>query len=147
MLLTVRQLILRYTAFAVFATLANLAIQRIALEATGGRYVPALIAGTLAGLVVKFALDKRWIFYDDRGKLGVETRKFGLYALTGVGTTAIFWGSETLFWIVGETQKMREVGAVIGLVVGYVIKYQLDCRFVFVYSQAAGKGPSCSKHD
>jgi putative flippase GtrA len=46
-------------------------------------------------------------------------------------TTLIFWGTETLFWLTWGTDLMRETGAVIGLAVGYVIKYNLDKRFVF----------------
>ena len=129
--LTFRQLVIRYAAFAVIATFVNLVVQRLVLEGTEGWYVSALMAGTAVGLVLKFLLDKRWIFFDDGRKFRDETRKFGLYTLTGVGTTAIFWGSETLFWLIGESQRMREIGAVLGLTVGYVIKYKLDYRFVF----------------
>lgn len=129
--LSLGQLVIRYAAFAVIATLANLGTQRLVLAGTGGWYVLALGAGTGVGLVVKYALDKRWIFHDMRGALREETRKFSLYILTGVATTAIFWGSETAFWMIGQTQAMREVGAVLGLTVGYVIKYNLDYRFVF----------------
>jgi putative flippase GtrA len=49
----------------------------------------------------------------------------------GLVTTAIFWGTETLFWWLWHTDAMRELGAVIGLTIGYVTKYQLDKRFVF----------------
>lgn len=131
MRLTLRQLVIRYAAFAVFATFANLGVQRAVLAGTDGLYVPALLAGTLVGLVLKYILDKRWIFFDDRVGLRNETRTFSLYALTGVGTTALFWSSETLFWLIGQTQMMREFGAVLGLTAGYVIKYNLDYRFVF----------------
>ena len=30
-----------------------------------------------------------------------------------------------------QTQLMREIGAVLGLTVGYIIKYHLDYRYVF----------------
>jgi putative flippase GtrA len=132
-------LTLRYIAFAVVATLANLAVQRavlsIALLPAMLAFPLALAAGTLAGLVAKYLLDKRWIF-DDRSR-GVEAhgRLFSLYALTGVATTAIFWGTETLFWLTWQTDAAREIGAVLGLAVGYAIKYRLDRRFVFAGSE------------
>lgn len=129
--LSTRQLVFRYAAFAVIATFANLGAQRLVWAATEGWYVPALMTGTLVGLVVKYWLDKRWIFFDNRRGIRGETRTFGLYTLTGVGTTALFWGSETLFWVIGQSQIMRETGAVLGLTAGYVIKYNLDKRFVF----------------
>lgn len=121
----------RYAVFAAIATLANLGVQRLVLLATGGWYIAALMAGTLVGLVVKYRLDKRWIFFDDQRGFRSETRTFSLYTLTGVGTTALFWGSETLFWLLGQKQTMREIGAILGLTVGYVIKYNLDYSFVF----------------
>jgi putative flippase GtrA len=121
----------------VIATFANLGAQRFILSATGGWYFAALMAGTLVGLVVKYRLDKRWIFFDDRRDLRSETRIFGLYTLTGVGTTFLFWGCETLFWLVGQTEIMREMGAALGLTFGYVIKYKLDYRFVFPKTDAA----------
>ena len=49
----------------------------------------------------------------------------------GIGTTSIFWVTETAFWFVWKTDIMREFGAIIGLSIGYTIKYRLDRRFVF----------------
>ncbi|MCZ7675858.1 MAG: GtrA family protein [Roseovarius sp.] len=128
-------LILRYGGFAVIAVLVNLATQRLVLAfpwpAPGAGLAAAIAAGTLAGLVVKYLLDKRWIFHDVEGGLAAHGRKFTLYTVMGLVTTAIFWGSETAFWLIWRTDAMRELGAVLGLTVGYVTKYQLDKRFVF----------------
>lgn len=131
--MTARSVALRYAAFALVATMANLAMQRLVLSfGSGSRYfLTAMVMGTLVGLVIKYVLDKRWIF-DDRSK-GFKDNglKFSLYSATGVLTTGLFWGSETLFWLVGQTHVWREAGAVIGLGAGYVLKYRLDRRFVF----------------
>lgn len=131
--MTLRTLILRYAAFAVIATVANLAMQRLVLAQGEGSlfFVTALGAGTLAGLVVKYLLDKRWIFFDTATGLRAHSRRFGLYTVMGAFTTGIFWGTETTFWLIWETDLMRETGAVLGLGVGYWIKYRLDRRFVF----------------
>lgn len=127
-------LIGRYAAFAVIATLANLATQRLILSRDEGPFAfqLALIAGTLAGLVVKYGLDKRWIFADSTRGLAAHGRRFSLYSLMGVATTLIFWGAEAAFWLMWRTQSAREIGAILGLSVGYVVKYHLDRRFVFV---------------
>jgi putative flippase GtrA len=127
------QLVLRYSAFAVLATLANLLTQRLVLGAVpGGQgFALAVLAGTATGLLLKYVLDKRWIFFDSSSGLAVHGRKFTLYTLMGVITTLLFWGTETLFWLTWGTDLMRETGAVIGLAFGYVIKYNLDKRFVF----------------
>lgn len=131
--MTWRQLIIRYTLFAVCAMCANLAIQRIILfeGATTNRFLIAVAAGTLVGLVVKYVLDKRWIFYDRREGLRTQGRQFILYTAMSVATTGLFWGTETVFWLVWQTDAIRELGAVLGLSVGYIIKYRLDARFVF----------------
>lgn len=126
-------LLLRYTAFAVIATIANLATQRVVLAAGEGAlvFVAALGAGTLVGLILKYALDKRWIFFDRASGLQAHGRKFTLYTVMGLVTTVIFWGTETAFWLIWQTDLMREAGAVIGLAIGYTVKYNLDRRFVF----------------
>ncbi len=126
-------LILRYSAFAIAATLANLAAQRLILALTTGLtgFILALICGTLVGLVLKYLLDKRWIFFDMSSGMAAHRRTFTLYAIMGLLTTAIFWGTETAFWLAWKSDVMREVGAVLGLAIGYVIKFDLDRRFVF----------------
>lgn len=131
--MTLRTLILRYAFFAVIATIANLGTQRIVLSAGDGAviFAAAVGVGTLVGLVVKYILDKRWIFQDQSTDLKAHSQKFTLYTAMGLVTTAIFWGSETLFWLLWHTDIMREVGAILGLSIGYVVKYNLDRCFVF----------------
>lgn len=131
--MTKQTLILRYSAFAVLATLTNLATQRLVLAAgeTALLFTAAVGAGTISGLVVKYLLDKRWIFFDRATGLKAHSRRFTLYTAMGLITTAIFWGTETTFWLIWGTDLMREIGAIIGLTVGYVVKYNLDKRFVF----------------
>lgn len=126
-------LALRYIAFAVLATACNLAAQRavIGFADSANAYYPALMAGTLLGLLVKYLLDKRWIFADPSQGLSAHGRKFSLYTLMGVVTTVVFWGTETAFWLGWQTQTAREIGAILGLAAGYFIKYRLDRRFVF----------------
>lgn len=123
----------RYTFFAGIAASANLACQWIALELYRGPWsLPlAMAIGTGAALVTKYLLDKRWIFDDRTTGVGVHMRKFSLYTLMGVGTTALFWATELLFDWLSPGGRLRFLGAIIGLVIGYVTKYRLDKRFVF----------------
>ncbi len=133
--LTGPALVVRYAAFAVVAVAANLVAQRMVLwgadPVTAGRFIAALAVGTLVGLVVKYILDKRWIFFDQTSGVRAQGQQFALYSLMGIATTAIFWISETAFWMIWQTDLARELGAVIGLSVGYITKYMLDRRFVF----------------
>ncbi len=131
--MTLQILILRYTAFAVVATIANLATQRLVLGLgdTSGYFAVAVGAGTIVGLLIKYVLDKRWIFYDLDSGVKNHSRKFSLYTTMGLITTAIFWSIETTFWLIWQTDFMRESGAILGLSIGYVVKYNLDRHFVF----------------
>ena len=141
--LTRRALVLRYSAFAVLATLANLATQRAVLQhgEDAAWFAAAVGAGTLVGLVLKYLLDKRWIFHDVETGLRSHSRKFSRYTAMGGITTAIFWATETAFWLIWGTDLMRELGAVIGLTIGYVLKYQLDRRYVFAPRAAPRDAP------
>ena len=140
--MTAATLALRYGAFAVIATIANLGTQRVVLGFgdSGLLFALAVAAGTLVGLVVKYVLDKRWIFFDQSTGVKAHSRKFALYTAMGLITTCIFWGSETAFWLIWGTDMMREVGAILGLMVGYVTKYVLDRRFVFTDDRLQAEG-------
>lgn len=125
-------LFFRYVLFCVVATLVNLFTQRIFLELVFiDYYFVALFFGTLTGLVTKYTLDKNYIFKDFDHSIKNNSKKFTLYTFNGVFTTAIFWGSESLFFFVYATTLAREIGALIGLSVGYFLKYRLDKKYVF----------------
>lgn len=130
-------LIWRYAAFAIVATVANLAMQRLVLGFGDSAlmFAVAVGMGTLVGLVIKYVLDKRWIFQDTSTGVKAHSQKFMLYTVMGLVTTAIFWGTETAFWLIWKTDMMRELGAILGLSVGYIVKYKLDRKFVFTNSQ------------
>ncbi|MBX9760258.1 MAG: GtrA family protein [Beijerinckiaceae bacterium] len=137
--MTGAQIALRYAAFAAVATFANLGVQRVVLAALDlkGELAAAILAGTAVGLVVKYVLDKRWIFFDASTGVAAHGKRFTLYTAMGVITTLIFWGFETAFWFVWRTDAMREAGAVIGLGIGYFVKYELDRRYVFPQQERA----------
>ncbi len=128
-----KSLAVRYTAFAVMATIANLAAQRVVLtfDASTRGFTLAILTGTIVGLLIKYVLDKRWIFHDTSRNFSASTYKFSLYTLMAIPTTLIFWVTEASFWYIWHTDLMRETGALIGLAAGYTVKFQLDRRYVF----------------
>ncbi len=124
-------LCVKYFGFAVLAIMANLLVQRavFATWQAGETFVVAIALGTVVGLVVKYWLDARWIFYSDRPRS--DLGQFGRYTITGVVTTFLFWGFEWVGWYLSGDHQIRELAAIIGLSLGYLLKYQLDKRFVF----------------
>jgi len=125
-------IIFKYVLFCIVATIVNLATQRIFLGLIFiDYYFIALLFGTLIGLITKYILDKNYIFKDFDRSLKNNSKKFTFYSLNGVFTTVIFWGTESLFYFVYATNFARELGAVIGLSIGYLLKYRLDTKYVF----------------
>ena len=124
----------RYVLFCIVATIVNLVTQRIFLESVFiDYYLIALLFGTITGLITKYILDKNYIFKDLDHSLKNNSKKFTMYSFNGVFTTVIFWGTESLFYFVYGTTLARELGAVIGLSIGYFLKYRLDKKYVFQY--------------
>ena len=131
---TPMKLTLNYTIFALIATIANIGSQDLFLRWYHYHYaiVLSVLIGTIIGLLVKYWLDKRFIFRFQTSSVGEDSRLFTLYTLMGIVTTAIFWGFEFGFHYLFNTDFMRYTGGVLGLAIGYLMKYQLDKRFVFV---------------
>ena len=127
------QLALKYVLFAMMATALNIAAQELVIRTYDGSYslVASVGVGTGVGLVTKYVLDKLFIFnFHSRNALH-DAQVFAQYTAVGVLTTAIFWAFEFGFNAIFASKAMRYVGALIGLAIGYYIKYQIDKRFVF----------------
>ena len=126
-------LLFLYSSFAIIAIAANVLSQEFALLFYQGAHelVVAIPVGTAVGLVVKFVLDRKYIFKADTVPLSKDVRQFIAYTATGVLTTVLFWGSEIAFELLFESREARYVGAILGLSCGYILKYQLDRRYVF----------------
>ena len=124
----------RYALIALLATAVNLLVQMMWVAwYTGPEAVGlSVLAGTAAGLPLKYVAEKRWIFAYRARDLAHDGRLFVFYSLLGVLTTLIFWGIEAAFHWWFQTHAMRYLGGAIGLTLGYFIKYQLDKRYVFV---------------
>lgn len=127
------KLAIKYTIFAALATLANIGSQHVVVMLADWTYTIAVsvLIGTAVGLYVKYWLDKHYIFFFQASSKAHDARTFLVYSAMGVITTAIFWGTEFAFHVAFGTDLMRYAGAVLGLAAGYIIKYQLDKRYVF----------------
>lgn len=131
---------LAYAAFAGLAMVVNLSAQWVVLHL----FMPglpvllrpvlitlALGVGTAAGLVLKYMLDKKFIFQDASTGARAHAKRFSLYAAGGLVTTAIPYAMELVAGSLHPHGPTVLVAGAVGLVIGYTIKYRLDRRFVF----------------
>ena len=128
------RLSLLYVIFSIIAIAINLLVQEtvVRLHITNVFQLEiSIFTGTLVGLIIKYVLDKRYIFYYHAESQIKDAQAFLLYSIMGIVTTLIFWAVEFAFDTWFATKTMRYVGAIIGLTIGYITKYQLDKRFVF----------------
>lgn len=122
----------RYVFFALISGLANLGAQEIVVRmAPTWSVMVSVLTGTGIGFVVKYALEKKWIFFDAYDTHAAEVRKIVVYGLFGVGTTLLFWGIELGALWLWQTTTAKYVGAAVGLSLGNWIKYLLDKHYVF----------------
>ena len=127
-------MLLKYIIFAILATLLNTITQFLIFNIYFGSFklYIAILAGTLVGLIFKYFLDRRYVFNQNITlKMKREATTFSLYSLMGVITTIVFWSIEILFDYMIDYYWSKYLGAVIGLGVGYTIKFYLDKNFVF----------------
>lgn len=126
-------LILKYSFFALIATIINLFTQFISLAIYSQNFslYIAMFFGTLTGLIAKYILDKKYIFYYVIKDKKEDSQKFILYSIMGIFTTLIFWGFEIGFDYIFDSEIAKYIGAIIGLSIGYITKYFLDKKFVF----------------
>lgn len=128
---------IKYITFAVISAFCNLLFQYLAFlfySGAGALYI-AMFLGTLAGLIVKYVLDKKFIFYHKVKDRKDDAGKFAIYSLMGIFTTMIFWGTELGFYYLAPDPDAKYLGAITGLGIGYVIKYFLDKKFVFIHRE------------
>lgn len=127
------KLAINYASFALIATVANIGAQDLVIRTYSGAFdiLASVVVGTGVGLVVKYILDKRYIFRFQARSVAHDTQTFALYTVMGLVTTVIFWGFEFGFHHIFETKEMRYLGGIFGLAIGYLTKYRLDKRYVF----------------
>jgi putative flippase GtrA len=133
---TATKIAVLYTLFAVLSTAINIGSQILSIWIYEGPFSVeiSILVGTAMGLPLRYFLEKRYIFNFTSKNLVHEGKLFVFYSAMGVITTLIFWGTEYAFHLIYDTDFMRYLGGVIGLSVGFYVKYQLDKKYVFVNS-------------
>lgn len=140
---TAFNLLFQYLSFEVYDQYLNLSISSEIYDQYLSTYIRpklyhqdlrlyfGMFCGTIAGLLSKYILDKKYIFYHKPKSKKDDAKKFILYSMMGVFTTFIFWSTEIAFDHYSDHPYAKYVGAVVGLSIGYVVKFFLDKKFVF----------------
>ena len=123
-----------YTLFAMFSTFINIGSQMLSMWVYKGLYAVeiSILIGTATGLPLRYLLEKRYIFAFKSDNIKHDGQLFVLYSFMGLFTTLIFWGTEYAFHLIFADESMRYIGGVIGLAIGFYVKYRLDKKYVFV---------------
>ena len=129
----ITRLAVLYSVFALIAIAVNISCQALVIWIYKGSFALQLsiLVGTAAGLPVKYVLDKKYIFRFQSKNMAHDRQVFMLYICMSVFTTALFWTVEYGFHVAFGTYAMRYTGGVIGLMIGNIIKYRLDKKYVF----------------
>ena len=123
-----------YTFFAALSTIINISSQMLYILIFKGPFAVeiSILVGTAVGLPLRYFLEKRYIFAFTSKNLLHDGQLFFFYSVMSIFTTLIFWGTEYTFHLIYETDFMRYLGGVIGLSIGFFVKYQLDKKYVFI---------------
>ena len=133
---TATKIAVLYTLFAVLSTAINIGSQILSIWIYKGPLSVeiSILVGTVMGLPLRYFLEKRYIFNFTSKNLVHDGKLFVFYSAMGVITTLIFWGTEYTVHLIYDTDFMRYLGGVLGLSIGFYVKYQLDKKYVFVNS-------------
>jgi peptidoglycan biosynthesis protein MviN/MurJ (putative lipid II flippase) len=122
----------KYILFAILATTVNIFFQYLSFLLIDHKYelYIAMLNGTILGMILKYYLDKNFIFYYVKKEFN-NKNIFLLYIFTSIFTTIIFWAIELWFSYYVNINYSEYIGALVGLTLGYSLKYLLDKQLVF----------------
>ena len=122
----------KYILFAILATTVNIFFQYLSFLLIEHKYelYIAMLNGTILGMILKYYLDKNFIFYYVKKEFN-NKNIFLLYIFTSIFTTILFWAIELWFSYYVNINYSEYLGALVGLTLGYSLKYLLDKQLVF----------------
>ena len=122
----------KYILFAILATTVNIFFQYLSFLLIEHKYelYIAMLNGTILGMILKYYLDKNFIFYYVKKEFN-NKNIFLLYIFTSIFTTIVFWAIELWFSYYVNINYSEYIGALVGLTLGYSLKYLLDKQLVF----------------
>jgi len=123
-----------YTLIAVFSILINISSQMASIWFYRGPFAIeiSILVGTVIGLPSRYFLEKHYVFSFKSKNIVHDGKLFLTYSFMSLNTTGIFWVTEYAFHLLYSSEIMRYIGGVIGLAIGFYLKYHLDKKYVFV---------------
>lgn len=124
-----------YLLFGFLASALNIGSQAISFYFMGRDTQDvfiAMVVGTAVGFVFKYYVDKKVIFKHTSITVSMEGVVALKYTLFSILTTLVYILFEMFAHTYFEHCCKEEVGAALGLLVGYIIKYYLDKHYTFI---------------
>jgi putative flippase GtrA len=127
------QVLSNYVVIGVLSAAINLSAQVLIIWAYKGAYAVefSILIGTVMGMPPRYFLEKRYVFSFTSENIFHDGKLFFQYSFYSTFTTLVFWSVEYSFHVIFNDDLMRYVGGVVGLTIGFYLKYQIDKRFVF----------------
>ena len=124
----------KYILFAILATTVNIFFQYLSFLLIEHKYelYIAMLNGTILGMILKYYLDKNFIFYYVKKEFN-NKNIFLLYIFTSIFTTILFWAIELWFSYYVNINYSEYLGALVGLTLGYSLKYLLDKQLSLIH--------------
>jgi putative flippase GtrA len=118
---------LKAQASSLAATLVDYSTAILLKEVLGVWYIPANIAGNIAGGLTNFFVNRNWVFKKEKGPVNLQAVKY-----------ILVWGGNMLLntggvWLLVNYKILDYVWAkmIVAIVIGFTYNYMIQKRFVF----------------
>ena len=122
-----------YLFFVLMSILLNTSIQHF-IFTIFGRNKDIILMSMIVSIAIiflfKYYVDKKYVFKYETTKK-VDKKSFSLYFIFSILTTIIFFITEASFSLFLDIDNKEELGAITGLIIGYILKYILDNKITF----------------
>ncbi len=125
-----------YWFFVVLSIALNISIQEIVffLESKDSILQASMVAMIIAIIITfifKYIADKKYVYKYEIEKM-YDKKSLVFYLIFSLFTTFLFFVVELFFiFVLKDIEFKKEIGATLGLLIGYIIKFILDKNITF----------------
>lgn len=127
-----------YVIFSLLSIVVNIGVQSLIFLALGRDTLVLMLAmsiGTIFSFAFKYIVDKKYVFNAKKATKVKEAKRVALYSFFSIFTTLLYISVESVFHVLFADDALfgmkEEIGALIGLASGYILKYNLDKKITF----------------